>query len=127
MKRFCLWKGHEGSLLHGVLPCILSYPSLPRSFRGAVLASASTRYPNVQIPLRLHRPQHPSPKTLGQLTNAPFLPEHCPSKKRCTRLRTFYLSVGFRSERPMFNWKRTRVRELSLFPRAESALADTQS
>src|SRR2546430_6124919 len=37
MKRFCLWKGHEGSLLHGVLLCILSYPSLPRYFRAAVL------------------------------------------------------------------------------------------
>jgi hypothetical protein len=37
MKRFCLRKGHEGRLLHGVLPCLLSHPSLPRYFRVAVL------------------------------------------------------------------------------------------
>ncbi len=37
MKWCCLWRGHESSLLHCVVPRLLSYPALPRYFRVAVL------------------------------------------------------------------------------------------
>src|SRR6266487_3550021 len=49
MKRFCLWKRHEGSLLHGVLPCILSYPCLPRYFREAVLGGCRPQQEMMQL------------------------------------------------------------------------------
>ena len=62
MKRFGLRKGHEGSLLHGVLPCILSYPSLPRYFRVAVL-EVWDQPPSIQLEYqdrrgRTQRPLH---------------------------------------------------------------------
>jgi len=74
--------------------------------RGLCLASAAPRKGD---PSALAS----STDTSGQHDKLPVLPQACRSSS-VVRPRTFYLSVGSRSEPPLFSWERTRRRTVSL-------------
>ncbi len=89
------------------------------------LCSTATLYTTMHVQLWFQRTTHPSPKTLGQLTSAPFLPS-MPSKKRSHRPRVFYPCMAFLQGTQATQLERCPVGELSLSTRSQSALAYRQ-
>jgi hypothetical protein len=77
------------------------------------LCSTATLYTTMHVQLWFQRTTHPSPKTLGQLTSAPFLPS-MPSKKRYDRPRVFYPCMAFLQGTQATQLERCSVGELSL-------------
>src|SRR5713226_7762818 len=104
--------------LVGTIHLVLGHELLGLKTRGLLLASASTRYTNVHVPLRLHRPQHPSLSTLGTMTRYPFLPsmgvKPLPSKKRYST-KNVLPRHGILAWNPSVQKDVNRVSELSLF------------
>src|SRR5712692_8460703 len=82
------------------------------------LCSTATLYTTRHVQLWFQRTTHPSPKTLGQLTSAPFLPS-MPSKKRSHRPRVFYPCMAFLQGTQATQLERCPVGELSLSTEAE--------
>ena len=87
--------------------------SIPWKGMSLCLCSTAPLYTNMHVQLWFQRTTHPSPKTLGQLTSAPFLPS-MPSKKRSHRPRVFYPCMAFLQGTQATQLERCPVGELSL-------------
>src|SRR6266849_9565456 len=74
--------------------------------RGLCLASTATQKGDLSALVS-------STDTSGLHDNQPVLPQTC-RRSSVVRPRTFYLSVGSRSEPPLFSWERTHRRTVSL-------------